>query len=124
MKTSTAKIRKDDNGQQTKNWRAEDQPSYPALALALQALEDIEATGIAEIGADINDAKENALSIVWANYPYFTRGNADMDFWGWLAVDLKTEEYFGISPEGDEWRIPLADPEAARKAATLLTTEE
>jgi hypothetical protein len=121
MKTQIAQRRLDDEGEPIVGWSADKLPDYPYLKLVLEELaklepSDSEPTEVAEMGADYNDEEEDALSIVWANYPYFTDGDGSLrDMLAWVAVDRAKGHYYGTNLDGEEWHIPIADPLAAAK---------
>jgi hypothetical protein len=115
MRTQIAKQRKDNDGEPISGWDAAILPNYEPLRLVLKELEGVEQRdGVAEMGADYNDEDDDGLSIVWANYAYFTDGDGSLrDMYAWVAVD--GDHYFGCNLDGEEFTVPLADPNTAAK---------
>ena len=112
MKTQVAKQRKDSDDQPILGWDATKLPHHQPLLVVLKELESAKADGVAEMGADYNDEDDDGLCIVWANYPYFSRGDGSLrDMWAWIAVD--GDHYFGLNLDGDEFRVPISDPHSA-----------
>jgi len=89
----------------------------PALSLALEEVAKIDTDGHAEVGFDEVDDKGPA--IVWAAFPYFAEKASLRSMRGWITA---TEtHYHGSNLNGEEWQVPLADPQSAEKAAKLMT---
>jgi hypothetical protein len=123
MKTQVAKNRIDiKTDEPIQGWAANKLPTYQHLKLVLDEMAKLDRDGVAEIGADYNDSEADGLSIVWANYAYFTDGDGSLrDMYGWVAVDLTGEHYFGCNLDGEEFIVPFSDPSAAEIAATKTT---
>lgn len=124
MKIQISLVRKDGDGEPIPGWAAHKIATYPYLVAVLEELAKLDKEGVAELGADYNDDEDDALFIVWANYPYFTDGSGSLrDMWSWVGVRLDSGDYFGNNRDGEEWSVPLTEPNAASIAAQNFTKD-